>query len=64
MTKSSTQDNKPRSLVTHSDDETSSLVKDVTESMKAKAVSLETYTNQLREITRSFNADSMPYEIG
>jgi hypothetical protein len=51
-TKSSTQDNKLRSLVTHSDDETSLLVKDITESMKAKAVSLETYTNQLREVTR------------
>ena len=52
MTKSSTQDNKLRSLVTHSNDETSSLVKDITESMKAKATSLETYTRQLREITR------------
>ena len=51
-TMSSTQDNKLRSLVMHSDDETSSLVKDITESMKGKAASLETYTNQLRDITR------------
>jgi hypothetical protein len=36
----------------HSDDETSSLVKDITEIMKEKAISLETYTNQLRDITR------------
>ena len=52
MTKSSTQDNRLRSLVTHSDDETSSLIKDITESMKGKAASLVTYTNQLRQITR------------
>ncbi len=49
---SSTQDNKLRSLVMHSDDETSSLVKDITEIMKEKAISLETYTYQLRDITR------------
>jgi hypothetical protein len=42
MTRSSTQDNKLRSLVTHSDDETSLLVKDITENMKAKEMSVET----------------------
>jgi hypothetical protein len=52
LIKSSTQDNKLRSLVTHSDDETSQLVKDITENMRAKEMSLETYTNQLREVTR------------
>jgi hypothetical protein len=51
-TMSSTQDNKLRSLVMHSDDETSSLVKDITEIRKEKAISLQTYTNQLRDITR------------
>jgi hypothetical protein len=50
VTRSSIQDNKLRSLITHSDDETSTLVKDITEIMKAKATSLQTYTNQLREI--------------
>jgi hypothetical protein len=48
MTKSSTQDNKLRSLVTHSDDETSLLVKDITENMKAKEMSAEMYTNLSR----------------
>jgi hypothetical protein len=52
QTKSSTQDNELRSLITHSDDDTSQLVKEITESMKAKEMSLETYTNQLREVTR------------
>jgi hypothetical protein len=52
MTKSSTQDNKLRSLVTHSDEETSRLVKNITENMKVKEMSVETYTNQLREVTR------------
>jgi hypothetical protein len=37
-TKSTTQDNKLRSLVMHSDDETSSLVKDITEIMKEKTL--------------------------
>ncbi len=52
MTRPSTQDNKLRSLITHSDDETSTLVKDISEYMKAKEISVETYTYQLREVTR------------
>ena len=52
MMRSSTQYNKLRSLVTHSDDNTSQLVKDITNNTKAKEMALETYTNQLREVTR------------
>ncbi len=50
--RSSAQDNKLRSLVIHSDDETSQLVNDITENTRAKEMSLETYTNQLREVMR------------
>ena len=52
MMRSSTPDNKLRSLVTHSDDNTSQLVRDITDNRKAKEMALETYTNQLREVTR------------
>ena len=49
--KSTTLDNKLRSLVTHSITDTSQLVREITESTKAKEKSLEMYTNQLREVT-------------
>ena len=42
MMRSSTQDNKLRSLVTHSDDNTSQLVKDITNNTQAKEMALET----------------------
>jgi hypothetical protein len=49
---SSATDTLLRSLISHSDDNTSQLVSQITENMKGKEMSLETYITQLREVTR------------
>jgi hypothetical protein len=62
-TQATTLDNKLRSLVTHSDTDTSQLVKEITDSMKAKEKSLETYTTQLKEVTTlpSLSPSNLPH---
>ena len=64
MMRSSTQDNKLRSLVTHSDDNTSQLVKDITNNTKAKEMTLDIYQSAEGSDKTPFSADSMPHEGG